>query len=209
MKGVNQMSEHKKEETKLDVQPDEKHLLLDHNYDGIQELNHPLPSWWSVIFWGAIFYSSLYFIYYQFMSGPTLREEFNKDFAVIEAAQLEFKKANQKFRPDAYVKVANSDGVLKGKEIYEMNCMPCHSDNGRGDVGPNLTDKYWLVAKGTPETIHNVVFNGVEANGMPAWGEVLEADDIYLAVAYVSSIKNSYQRDKQFCLAIRNDETNR
>jgi cytochrome c oxidase cbb3-type subunit 3 len=188
------MKSENKEETKLHIEADEKDILLDHNYDGIQELNHPLPSWWNFIFWAAIVYSVIYFAYYQFFNGPSLRESFNKEYAVIQTNQLEFKKSNQGFKPELYTAIANPEGVNKGKEVYEVNCMPCHSENGRGDIGPNLTDKHWLIAKSTPETIHKVVFAGSEENGMPAWGELITSEEIYFAVAYVSSLKNSFQK---------------
>lgn len=189
-------TEHKNDHTGLDVKPDEKHILIDHSYDGIQELNHPLPSWWNIIFWGAIVYSSMYYVYYEFMSGPSLKEEFTKEFAIVEAAQLEFKKANQKFKPELYSAVANPDGIKKGKEVYELNCLPCHAENGKGDVGPNLTDKHWVKARGTPDTIYDVVYNGIEENGMPVWGEMISSDEIYLATAYVASLKNTFQKGK-------------
>jgi cytochrome c oxidase cbb3-type subunit 3 len=182
------------EEKELHVEPDEKHLLLDHNYDGIQELNHPLPSWWNFLFYFCIIFSAGYYVYYEFMSGPSLREDFNKDYAKIQAAQEEFRKMNSAYRPELYAAAVANDGVKKGEEVYINNCLPCHAENGRGDIGPNLTDKHWVVAKSTPETIYNIVFNGSEANGMPPWNEVLTADEIYLAVAYVSSLKNTNQK---------------
>lgn len=188
------MNHPRNEDLKLHVEPDEKHLLIDHNYDGIQELNHPLPSWWNFIFYAAIFYSIGYFVYYQFLSGPTLREEFNKDYANVLAAQAEFKKLNSAFRPELYAAAIVPENVKKGEEIFENNCLPCHAENGRGDIGPNLTDKHWLVAKSTPETIYNVVFSGSEENGMPPWGDVLTSEEIYHAVAYVSSLKNTFQK---------------
>jgi cytochrome c oxidase cbb3-type subunit 3 len=190
------MNNSKNEENKLHVEADEKHLLLDHNYDGIQELNHPLPSWWNFIFYTAIIYGVGYFIYYQIMGGPTLREEFNKDYSKILVAQEEFKKLNSAYKPELYAAVATDDGIKKGEEVFVNNCLPCHAEKGKGDIGPNLTDDHWLVAKSTPETIYNIVFNGSEANGMPAWSEVLTADEIYLAVSYVSSLKNTFQKGK-------------
>lgn len=188
------MSNPNNEENKLHIEPDEKHLLLDHNYDGIQELNHPLPSWWNFIFYAAIIYSIGYFIFYQIMGGPTLREEFKKDYSKILVVQEEYKKLNSAYKPELYAAVANHAGIEKGEEVFENNCLPCHAEKGRGDIGPNLTDKHWLVAKSTPETIYNIVFNGSEANGMPPWGDVLTADEIYLAVAYVTSLKNTHQK---------------
>lgn len=186
---------YKNEEKELHVEADEKDLLLGHAYDGIQELNHPLPSWWNFIFWAAIVFSGGYYVYYEFMSGPTLREEFNVHYAKIQASQEEFRKQNLAFKNDMYAAVVANGGVKKGEEVFINNCLPCHAENGRGDIGPNLTDKYWLVAKSTPETIYNIVFNGSEANGMPPWNEVLTAEEIYLSVAFVSSLKNTHQKN--------------
>lgn len=188
------MSQHDDQETKLIVKDDEKKLLLDHNYDGIQELNHPLPSWWSFIFYAAIIYSIGYFIYYQFLSGPSLKEEFNKDYAAVLVNQEAFRKSNTAFKPEMYQAVANPNGIKQGEEVFVNNCLPCHAENGKGDIGPNLTDEYWLVAKSTPETIYNIVFNGSEENGMPPWNDVLTSEEIYLAVSYVTSLKNTHQK---------------
>lgn len=182
---------------KLHVEADEQHLLLDHSYDGIQELNHPLPSWWNTIFYAAIAFSVGYFFYYQFMGGPSLRDEFNKEYSNVVALQEEFRKQNSAFNQEHYDAILADDGVKKGAIVYENNCLPCHADKGAGDVGPNLTDDHWLIAKSTPETIYGVVFNGSEENGMPAWAELLQKDEIYQAVAYVSSLKNTFVKGKE------------
>lgn len=186
-----------KNEEKLDVKDDEKHLLLDHNYDSIQELNHPLPSWWNTIWGISIIFGIGYFVYYQMMGGPTLKEEFKKEYAVVLAKQTEFKKRESAFSPEYYEKIVADGGVEKGKAVYEMNCVPCHSEGGVGDVGPNLTDDHWLIAKGTPETIYGVVFNGSEANGMPVWSEMISKDEIYQAVAYVQTFHNTFRKGKE------------
>jgi cytochrome c oxidase cbb3-type subunit 3 len=180
-----------KEETKLHVEEDEKHLLLDHNYDGIQELNHPLPSWWQFTFYGAILFSTAYFAYYQFLGGPSLKDEFTKDYAVIAAIQEEFKQREQAFNPDLYKHFSSPENLRKGEEVFVNNCVACHLEKGKGDIGPNLTDNYWINAKGTPETIYPVVFHGVVENGMPNWSEVLSRDEIYQVVAYVQTLHNS------------------
>jgi cytochrome c oxidase cbb3-type subunit 3 len=182
------------EENKLQVEADEKHLLLDHNYDGIHELNHPLPSWWSFIFYAGIIYGIGYFIFYQIMSGPTLRDEFKKDYSKTLLLQEDYKKRNSAYKPELYAAVANENGIQKGHEVFETNCLPCHAEKGRGDIGPNLTDKYWLVAKSTPETIYDIAFNGSEANGMPPWGDVLTSEELYFVISYVSSLKNTHQK---------------
>ncbi len=179
------------ENKELHVEPDEKHLLLDHNYDGIQELNHPLPSWWNFLFYVGIVYGIGYGIYYEFLGGKSLRAEFTEDYAKIRAIQEEYKKANGPFDPNQYAVFATPDHRKEAEQIYVDNCQQCHLEGGRGDIGPNLTDKYWLLAKGTPQTIYNVVFTGSEENGMPAWGEVLSPEDIYRVVGYVMTFKNT------------------
>jgi cytochrome c oxidase cbb3-type subunit III len=190
------MSQNNKEETKLEVKPDEQHLLLDHDYDGIQELNHPLPKWWNVIFYTCCAFAVGYFAYYQLMKGPTLRDEFKVSYEKVLAAQAEFKRLNSAFNQEHYNAIVADDGIKKGEEVFVNNCLPCHAEKGAGDIGPNLTDDHWLVAKSTPDTIYNVVFNGSEANGMPAWAEVMTKDEIYQATAYVSSLKNTFLKGK-------------
>jgi cytochrome c oxidase cbb3-type subunit III len=186
------MKENKKSE--LDVKADEEHLLIDHSYDGIQELNHPLPNWWNTMFYAGIVFSTGYFIYYQVMGGPTLRDEFKVSYNQVLAAQAEFKRQNSSFNQEFYNGIVADDGVKKGSVVFETNCMPCHAEKGKGDIGPNLTDKHWLIAKSTPETIYNVAFNGSEENGMPAWGEMLTKEELYQAVSYVSSLKNTFAK---------------
>lgn len=186
------MSNSNNNETKLHVEADEKHLLLDHDYDGIQELNHPLPSWWNVIFYTCCTFALGYFVYYQFMGGPSLRDEFNKDYAAVVAVQEEFKKQNSAFKQDVFDSYNTPEGLKKGAEIFELNCVACHLEKGKGDIGPNLTDEYWIVANGTPETLYNVVFNGSVENGMPAWSEMISTEEIYQAVVYAYSLKNTH-----------------
>lgn len=180
-----------KEETKLHVQEDEKDILLDHSYDGIQELNHPLPSWWAFLFYAFIIYGIGHFVYFVFLGGPSLRDEFKKEYAVVVAHQEEFKKLEGEFNPETYAEFSTPEQIKKGAEVFENNCVACHMEKGYGDIGPNLTDNYWLWAKGTPETVYPIVFNGVVDNGMPNWAEVLSKEEIYQVVAYVQTLHNT------------------
>ena len=182
-------------ENKVEIKPDEKHLVLDHNYDGIVELNHPLPSWWSFGFYAGIVFAIGYFIYYQFMGGPTLRQEFEKHYAKVKTVQEEYKKLHGGWDPNQFTAWSTSSGISAGMQVYTDNCLQCHMEGGRGDVGPNLTDDHWILSKGTPETNYKVVYNGSEENGMPAWGEVLTTEEIYQVLAYVQTFKNTFIKD--------------
>jgi cytochrome c oxidase cbb3-type subunit 3 len=188
------MSENK---TPVHVENDEKHLLLDHSYDGIHELNHPLPMWWQVTFYGGIIYAIIYFIYYIVMGGPTLRDEFKNDFSKIQSMQAVFAQKNATFDPIKYVSIVKDGGEKKGEEIFLNNCVPCHLDKGIGDIGPNLTDEYWLKAKGTPDTIYHIVYNGSVDNGMPIWSETLTPEEIYQVTSYVMTLHHLKLKGKE------------
>lgn len=177
----------------LHVEKDEEHLLLDHNYDGIHELDNPLPSWWQFTFYGAIIIAIFYFIFYQILGGPTLRDEFKKEYDIVQAKQEELKKQNGAFDAAYFEKIVKEDGVKKGEVVFTTNCVACHKEKGIGDIGPNLSDDHWIWAKGTPDSIFPVVFGGVVQNGMPTWGGVLSNDEIYQAVAYVMTLHNTNQ----------------
>jgi cytochrome c oxidase cbb3-type subunit 3 len=81
--------------------------------------------------------------------------------------------------------------VADAKALYEERCASCHADGGRGLIGPNLTDGYWLHGKGSMLDIYDVVANGVPAKGMPAWSKQLSAIEVSKLVAYVGTLKNT------------------
>ena len=177
---------------KLQIEEDEKHLLLDHNYDGIQELNHPLPSWWNAMFYAGIIFGICYWAYYSFLGGKTLRDELAVEMTVVKQAQAEYKLLTEAYKPEVFEQFNKPENMEQALAVFTDNCPQCHAENGRGDVGPNLTDDYWLVSQGTPETNYKVVYYGSEENGMPAWGEVLSSEEIYQALVYVNSLKNTF-----------------
>lgn len=166
----------------------DKALLLDHNYDGIQEYNYPLPSWWVATFVGAVIFAIPYFTYYTLMDGPTLRQEMNQELTKLNEVRKAYEVSLVAFDQAQYDSVQDP---AKGIEVFNENCLSCHEEGGKGDIGPNLTDEYWIHAKGTPETIYEVVVNGREDLGMPTWKNDLSKDEIYQVVSYIMSIKNT------------------
>jgi cytochrome c oxidase cbb3-type subunit 3 len=166
-------------------------LLLDHNYDGIQELDHPLPRWWVTIFSVCIFFAAVYFFYYQIMGGKNLREEYAAELKAHEEKVLAMKPKEAPFSVEKFNAIfASKDELKKGEEVFVNNCVACHKDKAQGDIGPNLTDEYWINGDGNkPEFLHHMVLNGNEEKGMPPWKDVLSEDEIYYAIAYVKSLK--------------------
>mgnify|MGYP000608867007 CR=1 FL=1 len=173
---------------------EDKALLLDHNYDGIQELDYPLPRWWLVTFWGAILFSIPYFIYFVFMNGPSLNDSYNMDVKEIKKLQHNYFKELAIFKPEVYASISQTPEMVDfGEKLFVQNCTPCHGPNAEGYIGPNLTDGYWMYSEGTPETVYPFVLMGAPAAGMPAWADKLSEDEVYAVISYVMTIQGREQ----------------
>lgn len=163
-----------------------KDLELDHEYDGIKEYDHPLPKWWLLTFYGAIIFGVIYFSYYVIGSGPTLRDEFSKKLEAHQTIQDTYLEKMREFDVDKFVSAYNDESVvLYGESLFTANCVGCHAQGGKGDIGPNLTDDYWLFSLGTPETIYPFILSGSQGGGMPSWSDKMEKEEIYAVLAYV------------------------
>ncbi|RLA60535.1 MAG: nitrogen fixation protein FixP [Epsilonproteobacteria bacterium] len=173
---------------KENLSEQDKSVLLDHDYDGIQEFDYPLPFWWIMTFVLTTLFGVPYIIYYNFMDGPTLKQEANIELEALNQLRTSYAVKMANFEQDTYAAVMADDGVNKGQEIFLENCSPCHLESGGGDIGPNLTDNYWLNAKGTKETIYEVILNGREDKGMPIWREDLTKEEIYAVTSYVMTL---------------------
>ena len=180
-----------KDPTKVELKPGEESLLMDHNYDGIQELDHVLPRWWLGIFYATIVFAAWYAGYYLSGHGPTPQQEL-----VVAMKQIEAMKPPEAVPAagDGAALLAAFKDPLKlkhGSEVFAGKCVACHGDKGQGVVGPNLTDDFWLHGTGTLKDIAAVVTSGVPEKGMPPWGPVLAADELRDVVAFVHSLHGS------------------
>lgn len=174
----------------------DKELELDHEYDGIKELNHPLPGWWKATFYGGIIYAIFHFIYFNFGPGESLKTEYVKELAVhVQTKEMYLEKLSE-FNEEKFNNYFESEEMVSyGKEVYTQNCQSCHNVQGAGDIGPNLSDKHWLYSEGTPETFYPFIIAGIPSAGMPAWGPQLSEDDLYAVTAYVMSFQGIEHSD--------------
>ena len=169
---------------------EEKQVLMDHEYDGIQEFDFALPRWWLATFWGGIIFAIIYIVYYIFLNGPSLQHEYYVDKAQVDKVRKEYMKALQKFDPEKLATFSSGEHArLYGQTIFAENCQACHNKNGAGDIGPNLTDKNWLYTEGTSQGLFQFIIEGNPTGGMPAWGIILSKDDLYAVTAYINSLK--------------------
>tara|TARA_B100000749_G_scaffold280223_1_gene275359 strand:- start:59651 stop:60229 length:579 start_codon:yes stop_codon:yes gene_type:complete len=163
-------------------------LIQGHDYDGIEELDNPLPQWWLVTFLGTIVFGFLYWIYYEPLSGPTLMEELNEDLARIEKIQEKNEAQAPKLETVNFATlIDDSEAMGRAKVHFVAKCATCHGQQMQGLIGPNLVDKYWIHGKGTPEAMVGVIRNGVVEKGMVPWKGVIKDSEINEIVAYIIS----------------------
>ncbi len=180
-----------------------------HEWDGLKELNNPLPKWWAWTFYASIIWSFVYFLLYPawpWFGGPTkgfldwssrgqLRQELNDAraqqqalwdrIAVAELAEIRTDPALLEF------------AMASGKAAFGDNCAPCHGSGAAGMVGyPNLNDDDWLWG-GTLNDIHKTIAVGIRAvhdetrdNAMPAFGRdgILQKQQILDVVGYARGL---------------------
>ena len=166
----------------------EADILLDHDYDGIKELDNSLPPWWKYGFYITIGIALIYLLNFHVLGlGKNPTEEYTVE---MENARLkkEIYDANNKDKIDENnVPMANAGGLIAGQQLFETKCVACHLKDGGGIVGPNLTDDYWL-HKGSLNDIFNTITHGYPDKGMQAWGGQFTPKEISFLASYIKSL---------------------
>ncbi len=182
----------------LDSKPMEKEqeIVLDHNYDGIRELDNNLPPWWTYLFYITIVFAIGYFAYYQMFDGPTQIVEYETEVAVANEKIAEFKKNNKDLIDAESVELlTGASDLAAGKVIYSENCVACHKDNGGGGIGPNLTDDNWILGGGIKNVFHTISEGGRAGKGMIPWKSDLKPGQIAQVASYVISLHGTNPQD--------------
>lgn len=171
----------------------EQDHLLEHNYDGIQEFDNPMPRWWVYIFWATIVFSVLYWLNVPGIGiGKGRIANYNRDMAAAAAAAARRQAAEPaSASPEQLASLTKDASVLAlGKQTFGQNCVACHRADAGGQIGPNLTDDYWLHGAAIQQ-IQATVTNGVLEKGMPPWGKVLKPAQLDAVVAYVFTLRGT------------------
>lgn len=179
----------------------EADILLDHDYDGIKELDNNLPPWWKYGFYITIFVAVGYLINYHITkSSPLQVEEYKLEVAAAEAEIAEYMKNSADNVDETTVKLLTDAAELAaGREVYMMNCSVCHGKAGEGTVGPNLTDEYWLHAGGVADIFKSIKY-GWPDKGMKSWKDELSPKQIAQITSYIKSISGTnppHAKEKQ------------
>lgn len=165
--------------------------LLDHDYDGIRELDNPLPSWWLATFFITIIFGFHYWIHYEFAGGQSQWDELKQDMKRIES--MKNHRPATTVSDDELPSLLASTAILEeGKSVYDGKCAACHGPQLQGLIGPNLTDEFWIHGKGTFSEIVAVVRGGVLDKGMPPWEGQLKDNEIKAVAAFIVQQKDSH-----------------
>jgi cytochrome c oxidase cbb3-type subunit 3 len=170
----------------------EKDVLLDHDYDGIKELDNNLPPWWKYGFYFTIAFAVVYLLYYHVSGVGKLQEaEYAEEVQIAaqeKAARLLASADN--VNEETVIRLTDAEGIAKGKETFTKLCAACHLADAGGQVGPNLTDDYWLHGGGIKNVFKTITY-GVPTKGMISWEAQLSPKQIQQVASYVLSLKGT------------------
>jgi cytochrome c oxidase cbb3-type subunit III len=170
----------------------EMDVMLDHDYDGIKELDNSLPPWWVWGFYITIIWSFIYLGHYHlFRTGPLQTEEYNiaMQTAADQAKEREAKMKNF-VSAENVTRLDSPEELGAGKGIFTTNCVACHGANGEGGVGPNLTDDFWIHGGGI-KNIFALITEGAASKGMISWKSQLSPKQIQQVSSYIMTMHGS------------------
>ena len=176
----------------LGVRPieEEKDITIDHQYDGITELDNPVPIWFNALFYGTICFGLIYLlIYHVFGWGMNQDQEYVHELAVAEKAKQEYLAQAANLVDESSVEF-NAALAPAGKAIFTANCAACHGANGEGTIGPNLTDRSWLHG-GEIKDLFKTIKYGVPEKGMVPWEQTLTPGQIAEVASYIITLRDS------------------
>lgn len=168
---------------------EEHEIILDHDYDGIRELDNNLPPWWKYSFYATIVFAIVYMVRFEVLNDYTQDEEYEM---AVAAAQLEIeewkKTAKDLVDVNTVTLLTDAADLSAGKKIYETNCIACHKSDGGGGIGPNLTDPYWILGGSIKDIFKTVSEGGRAGKGMIAWKSELKPLEMAQVSSYVMSL---------------------
>jgi cytochrome c oxidase cbb3-type subunit 3 len=182
--------------TKSEPMESEDTVMLDHDYDGIKELDNTLPPWWVYLFYATIIFAGIYLVRFEIMGADNQEMELKKEMADAKIAVAEYMKTAPDLMDEKTVTLLTEPADLAaGKAIFTANCVACHRADGGGQIGPNLTDDQWILGGGIKNVFHTLNNGGRDGKGMISWKGTLKPKEMQLVASYVLSLKGSNPKD--------------
>jgi cytochrome c oxidase cbb3-type subunit III len=170
----------------------EKDLLLHEEYDGIKELDNPVPAWFNALFYGTIVIGIIYlFHYHYFQTGKMQGEEYVAEVQAAEISRAEYlKMAANSIDESNVTALTDASALAKGKETFMKECAACHGNLGEGKVGPNMTDNAWIHG-GKITDVFKTIKYGVVEKGMVSWQKKLNPLQMQEVASYILTLKGT------------------
>lgn len=168
----------------------EKDIMLDHDFDGIRELDNSLPPWWKYGFLITIVSSVVYLFYFHVGNGPNPEQEYQREMELAALAIAKYNANSTEKIDENNLVISDATGIENGKKIYNMACWACHGKEGEGGTGPNLTDDYWLHKGGLGDVYHSIKV-GYPDKGMQSWEKVYSPKEILNLASYIKTLKGT------------------
>ncbi len=164
-------------------------IISDHDYDGIKELNNPMPKWWLWIFYLSIVFAAVYMLRYHVLkTGDSQSSEYAKEMAF--AAKHTKSTATKTIEEKDIEFLSDQSSLDAGKAIFMKQCAVCHLTKGEGLVGPNLTDEYWIHG-GSMNDIYKIIVDGNPSKGMISWKTQLSPENIQEVASYIYTLEGT------------------
>jgi cytochrome c oxidase cbb3-type subunit 3 len=172
-----------------------KRVDIDHNYDGIRELDNHLPPWWTYLFYATIVFAIFYVIFYHITDTLPLQEkeyeiEMAEAAAMAEMRLAESQAAGTAFNEADLALTTDADILASGAKVFSQQCAICHKADAGGSIGPNLTDDYWLHG-GDIQSIFTTIKVGVPDKGMISWEAMLSPEQMRDVANYIKSLRGT------------------
>ena len=192
----------------------ENERLLDHDYDGIQELDNFLPPWWKWLFIITIVFAAAYILHYHVLKTGDLQsveyyKEMNPEWSQADldmvgpsyqyvspyagasgSASVATAMVDEIGETIEIVQLTDESSLASGKQVYDVNCVACHGANGEGLIGPNFADEYWIHGGAIEDLVH-IINVGVPAKGMIPWDKTLTQQKILDVASYILTFEGT------------------
>jgi cytochrome c oxidase cbb3-type subunit III len=164
---------------------------LDHDFDGIHELDNRIPPWFTTLFAATIFFGLVYLFNYHLVgTGAVMVEEYSQETAAADLQRRIILASEGTINEDALVALADPVALKRGGDVFLKNCISCHGAHGEGIIGPNLTDAYWIHGGGV-KNVYRTIKLGVPAKGMISWQLVFTPKQIQEIASYVLTLQGT------------------
>jgi cytochrome c oxidase cbb3-type subunit 3 len=175
---------------------EEHDIMLDHDYDGIKELDNVLPPWWVNLFYITIIFAFVYLVRFHIFNDYDQASEFETEMAIAKAEVEKYKlTAPDLMDKEKVILLTDASALAEGKAIFEAKCVACHKSDGGGSIGPNLTDEHWILGGGIKNVFNTIMEGGREGKGMVPWKTEIKPSDIQKVASYVLSLQGTNPKD--------------